>query len=71
MTLSDLEKPEPKESNAYCSNTDNGTGEEEDNQEEEDDIVNREDLGRHHKYPINRVEYIHVTKNVSAMTLAN
>lgn len=71
MALSDLEQPKPKESNAHCSNTDNRAGEEEDNQEEEDDIVNREDLRRHYKYPIDRVEDIDVTQNVSAMTLAD
>lgn len=71
MTLSYLEKPEPKESNAHCSNPDNGAGEEEDNQKEEDDIVNREDLGGNYEYPIDRVEDIDVTKNVSAMALAD
>lgn len=71
MALAYLEKPEPKESNAHCSNADNGAGEEKDNQEEENNIVNREDLRRNYKYPIDRVEDIDVTKDVSAMALAD
>lgn len=71
MALPYLEKSEPKKPNAHCSNADNGAGEEEDNQEEEDDIVNREDLGGNYEYPINRVEDIDVTENVSAMTFAD
>lgn len=71
MALSYLEKPEPQESDAHCSNADNGAGEEEYNQEEEDDIVNREDLGGYYEYPINRVEDIDMTKNISAMALAD
>lgn len=71
MPFSDLKDLEPEESDTDCSDSNHRAGEEVKHHEEEDDIVNREDLGRHDEDPVHGVEDIDVAKDVTAASLAD
>lgn len=71
MALSNLKKLEPEKADPYCSDADNGAGEEEKDQEEEEDIVDWKDFGGLDEYPVDGIEDVDMTKNVSTTTLAD
>jgi hypothetical protein len=61
VTLSDLENPDPQESDANCCNPNDGAAEEEKYKEYKQDIVDRKDFRGLHEDPVDGVEDVDIS----------
>lgn len=68
--LADPEDANPEEPDPNCRDANKRATEEKKNEECEQDIIDWEDLGRPHQHPIDWVEDVDVSKNISAAVLA-
>lgn len=71
VVLADLEKSDPKEANTNGSDANDRCGEEEQYQQEEEHIVYWEHFGRLDQDPIDRLEDVDASEDVSAVRLAH
>ena len=71
MALANLENGNPEEADADRSDSNNRGGEKEEDKEQEQNIVDREDLGRLDKDPVERLEDVDVAEDVSAVSTAD
>lgn len=71
MALSNLEELKPEKADPYRSNADNGASEKEKDQEEEEDVVDWKNFGGRDEYPIDGIEDVDMTKDVSTTALAD
>lgn len=69
MPLSDLEDSDPQEADSHCSNPGNRTAEEKKHKHGEKSIVNGKDVGRLDKSPVNGIEKIDVSEDISTRIL--
>lgn len=71
VSLADLEEGEPEEADTCSRDADNRGGEEEQDQQEEQDVVDREDLGRLDKDPVQWLEDVDVAEDVTTVGTAD
>jgi len=69
--LADLEDGNPEEPDADCSYSNNGSGEEEENQKEEDYVVNWENFGSDDEQPVDGLKDVNVSQKVTTFDFAN
>lgn len=66
-TLLDLKDANPQEPNANSCDTADGTAEQEQDEEGHKNVVDRESLGRLDENPVDRLENVDMSKNISAV----
>lgn len=71
MALSDLEYPDPEESDANHSDSHDRAAEEKQRQQREESVVDRKYASRFQEDPIQRIEDVDLAEDVSAMLLAD
>jgi hypothetical protein len=66
-----LEDSDPQEADSHCSNPRNRTAEEKKHKHGENSIVNGKDVGGLDKSPVNGIEKIDVSEDISTKDLAD
>lgn len=71
MSLADSENSDPEEPDANCRDADDRTAEKQQDDQCEQNVVYRKDLCRAYKDPVDRIEDIDMSQDVSTIMLAD